>query len=345
MLNNFYYDNLNSQEQYAYNIIRSSLLGSAPECVIRDIEPNSVNKAWKAVVLENPEIIYYPGLFCVPYQRGNAITIRLEYYPVDQDKFNRLLDSLLEKINRTLSNSASDYAVCKTIYDILATTITYKYNVLNEYFKLSRENSSQMISFMEKNSSAFTPYGAVVEAKGVCQGISKLYKILCNRFGVECACVEAKSKNSDNNDGVNHMLNAVEINGAKVFVDVSGGLVKKDIPVVNYDFFLCPARIIKKEYSIPEEFEECRDESVNYYVRNGLRFTRVEDLRRYLSAYTISSGNGEIRIHYDGKLLTDNELQDLFLYITNSHCEEGKYVRVIARNGFCTGKIFDDPED
>lgn len=345
MLNNFYYDNLNSQEQYAYNVIRSSLLSSASECVLRSIELASVKKAWKAVVLENPEIISYPGLFCVPSQRADVVTLRLEYYPVDQDKFNRLLEALLRKINETLASSASDYFVCKAIFDILATTITYKEKVLNEYFRLSRENSSQMISFLERNNSAFTPYGVVVDSKGVCQGISKLYKILCNRFGIECACVEAKTKNSGKNDEANHMLNAVEVNGVKAFVDVTNGLINKDVPVVRYDFFLCPARIIRKEFIVPIEFEDVQDESVNYYVRNGLRFKTVEELRRYLSAYTLSSTNAEIRVQYDGKLLTDNELQDLFLYITNSHCESGKYVRVIGKNGFCTGKIFDEVED
>ncbi len=344
MLNDFYYSNLSSQEQFAYNTIRAALLNSDSECTLRDLDLTSVKKAWKAVVLENPDVISYPGLFCVPSQRGNITTFHLEYSQVDQSKYEQKLNILLQKINEKLTVSASDYLVCKTIFDTLATSITYQDKVLNEFLRLSRENSFQMISFMERNSNAFTPYGIVVNSKGVCQGLSKLYKILCNRFGVECACVEAKTKNCGENDEANHMLNAVEINGARAFVDVTNGLIHKDVPVVRYDFFLCSSRIIKKEFIILNEFG-CNDENINYFAKNGLRFKTVDDLRRYLSAYTSSSMNSEIRIHYDGKQINDDELQELCLYIIDSHCESGKQVKVIVKNGFCTGKIIDEVED
>lgn len=345
MLNNFYYSKLNNNEQVAYETIRSALISVAPDCVLYDVNPQSIKKVWKAVVLENPDIIYYPGLFCQPEVQGNSTAIRFEYFDADISLYNEKLDVLLSNIDKKLSPSASDYKVCKTIFDELASTVHYKRDVMDKFLRLKRENNSQLATFLTNHYSVFTPYGVVVNSEGVCQGISRLYKILCNRFGIECACVEAQTKNTQTGDEADHMLNVVEVNGSKVFVDATKGLMHKDVPVVRYDFFMCPSRIVAKELTIVDGPEDCDDDTINFYVRNGLRFKTINGLRRYLCAYVSSFENSEIKVQYDGENMSDSDLQTLCLNIMEAHCEEGKQIKLIVENGFCTGKIFDNAED
>ena len=344
MLNNFYYAKLNSGEQSAYRSVSTALSAAASQCVLYDIDQTSVERVWLAVVLENPEIIYYPGLSCRPSLHNGKATLRFEYYNVDQSLYEYKLNILLQKINKKLTQSSSGYTVCKTIFDVLCATVKYRGDVLDKYFSMKRQNSSELVGFLNENHAAFTPYGVVVNGKGVCQGIAKLFKILCNSFGIECACVQAFSRRA-RGDEPDHMLNAVEIDGKRYYVDATRGLMHESVPVVRYDFFMCSAETLAREFETLNGPEDCTDDSINYYARKGVQFSSVNAMRKYLCAYVSSFENGEIKLRYDGKDMSDAQLQAFCLEVMEGHCESGKQVVLIAENGFCTGKIFDEAED
>lgn len=345
MLIDHYFNNLSASEQGAYNSIRFALNSSDAECTVSGISSGeSATRVWKAVVFDHPEIINYPGLFCQPVGSGEQFRFRFQYSQIDRYAYEEKLNRLINKINNKMSANASDYVACKTIFDELASFIKYEENVLEEYLKLEQENSSETINFMREHSTSFSPYGILMNSKGVCQGIAKLFKIICDRFGVQCACVEAKTLNCGANSASNHMLNVVEIDGERAFVDITNSLKIENLPVIKYDFFLMSQRIINKTFTIVGEFG-CSNESLNYFVKNNLRFTSINDLRRYLSSYTYRSTNGEVRCHYDGNKFGDKELEDLFFYIINYHCQNGYYMQYASvKNGFCTGLIKSDSE-
>ena len=258
---------------------------------------------------------------------------------------------MIDEIERKLPWNASDYLVCKTIFDVLATKIEYRDDVMPEYEKiekLKQENSkdydAERLAFILKYTEAFTPYGILLNSKGVCQGIAKLYKILCDKFGVQCACVEAKTNDSNEYP---HMLNVVEISGKRAFVDVTNGLKTgvKGLPLVRYDCFLASTRVYLKSYRANIDFE-CNDETINYYSKNKVWFNSFDEMRRYLCSYTMSSTSGEVRCYYDGNALNDKQLGEHFSEILASHCQEGFRLKgYYVKNGFCIGLITNDVED
>lgn len=346
MLTEYYFNNLSAPEQSAYNIIRIALTNSESGCTVTGISSGeSAKDIWRSVVFDHPEIINYPGLFCQPLgTTSGEFRFTFQYSEIDRYAYEEKLNRLINKINNKMSASASDYVACKIIFDELASFIEYEDNVLEEYLRLEQENSSETINFMREHSTSFSPYGVLMNSKGVCQGIAKLFKIICDRFGVQCACVEAKTLNCSADSANNHMLNVVEINGERAFVDITNCLKIKNLPIIKYDFFLMTQRIINKTFTIAGEFQ-CTNETLNYFVKNKLRFTSINDLRAYLSSYTYKSTNGEVRCHYDGSKLDDKELEDLFFYIINSHCREGHFMPYASvKNGFCTGLIKSDSE-
>lgn len=348
MLNNYYYDILSSQEQYAYTVIKNALLNNEQKCTVtnRHYSNKDITETWSAVVLDHPEFIHYPGLFCVPSVSENTITIRLEYSDVDYALFQTRLDRMTDEIEHQLPSNASDYLVCKKIYDKLASIVKYDSQVLDDYLRLASSNPSghDLAAFMTERSAAFTPYGILVNSQGVCQGIAKLYKILCDKFGVQCACVEAKTNDSYEYP---HMLNVVEISGKRAFVDVTNGLKTgvKGLPLVRYDYFLASTRVYLKAYRVDRDFE-CNDETLNYYHKNKVWFNSFDDMRRYLCSYTIASTKGEIRCYYDGNALDDEQLGERFSEILTSHCQDGFRLKgYYVKNGFCVGLITNDMED
>lgn len=58
-----------------------------------------------------------------------------------------------------------------------------------------------------------TAYGVFMKKKAVCAGYARAYKLLCDRLGVPCICVEGQV------DGEGHMLNYVKIGKKWYYVD------------------------------------------------------------------------------------------------------------------------------
>ena len=144
MLDNYYYNNLVLSEQEAYNIIKNALFNNEEECIIAgsDWSSEDITSVWSGVVLDHPEIIHYPGLFCIPSITSNNVTIRLEYSNVDYTLFQTRLDRMIDEIERQLPSNASDYLVCKKIYDKLASIVKYDSQVLDDYLRLESSNPS-----------------------------------------------------------------------------------------------------------------------------------------------------------------------------------------------------------
>ena len=338
MLREYYFEQLDFAERQDYYTILNALQSKTSQIRLSNFDGDSVNKIWKAVVLDHPEIISYAGLVLGTFN-GDLI---FNYSETDEMLFEEKLNKLLDSINRKLKDTSSEYIICKTIYDTLAKKIKYNYKVLGQFYQLRRENCSQerMAEFLIENTCFFTPYGALVNGKAVCQGIAKLFKIICERFGIECACIQGKSVDNKDCSEDDHMLNVVEINGERAIVDLTNGLIEKNLPVVKYNYFLCSARVIKREYLVDAQWDCCNNENLSYFARKSLRFTTKESLRQYLTTFTSYETNSEIRIFYDGKKWSDKKLDDFCSSIISDHCAEGRQIEYKAvRKGFYTTKI------
>ena len=345
MLNGCYFDKLTSPaERTAYNAIVSALRRKERSLSIPSVGREAAMRAWRAAVFDNPDILSYPGLVFGGQCRGADVECSFEYTPIDErgrQLYEERLQGLKDRIDARLSPSPSDYDVCKAIYDVLACTITYRWNLLKRFNEMRSANDAGLAAFLLENTPAFTPYGAVMQSKAVCQGISKLYKILCESFGVECAVVEACSEAVPEGGNPDHMLNIVEVDGSRAFVDVTDGLFVPPLPVVRYSSFLVSSRAIGREFRICDGFE-CTDDSLSYFVRNGLVFRTEESLRRYLAAFATRPGCRRLRVQYTGSL-SDGDLEALVAGVMGYHCRAGYEFRQLKpRNGFCYGMIADE---
>ncbi|MDR2091167.1 MAG: hypothetical protein LBP62_05900 [Clostridiales bacterium] len=344
MLDKYYYNKLQaSEERSAYQAVYSALLRSERECGVSGIGNDSAEKVWEAVTLDHPEIINYPAPICQRRLKGRLVLYHFQYSNVDRGRYNESLDNAVNEIEKQLTSDVSGYSVIKAIFDYLTASVDYDGEAFNEYLSLIRTNPSDNVwtDFIDGRGAAFTPYGVVINKKGVSAGISRLFKILCGRFGIQCACVKAQLKDECSSP---HRLNVVEIGCDRFFADVTSGLTLDELPIARYDYFLAPRRIIEKLLTIEEDFL-CDNERENFFVKNNLRFTSVCDLKRYLAGYVFSSTNGEVRCHYDGGKLTDKELGDIFSEIVNAHCSYTKQMPTTSvKNGFCTGLITDAEE-
>lgn len=355
MLANFYFNQLVGQETVAYQSLLDSIRNEDRTCsTILLTDQNSCERVFRAVVYDHPEFVNFPGLFMIAElnPNNNTTLFHLKYSGVNLDDYLIKLDLIRNRINNILQQSPvfpSQYFVCKTILDVLAPIITYDYDVLNEYMEEVSNNRSdeELMPFLREKSIAFTPYGIVVNSKGVCNGIAKLFKILCDSFGIECACVEGKS-NDDNK--VDHLFNVVEIDGQRAYVDITSSLVDKNFPLIRYDFFLIPQFILDKSFLLTRDHFNidfnCDKWGIDYFSKNKLWFESINDLRKYLAQYIYSKTKGEVRCYYNGSNFNDEKLEDLLSYILSEHCAMGYYLKgYVVKNGFCNAIIVNDSKE
>lgn len=339
MLSSYYYDNLDARAKAVYGVIQSTLSRAARECMVACADAETAQVAWQAVVMDRPDFINYPGiLWGVPQARNNTVRFEFEYSDADESEYSYHLQSALDRLNGKIKSSDDDYAVCKKIYDYLASTVKYSSDVYDKYCELARTNPSlsRIAEFMLNHSNAFSAYGAIVDKRCVCQGVAKAFKVLCERFGIECTCVLGET-----NDGrkVPHMFNVVELDGIRTFVDVVSGLPADKLPMIRYDYFGATSRMVQKRFTVKGEFG-CNDEGASYYTRSGLRFSDAYELKRYLVAFTAHATDGAVRVFYDGKGISDCELRTLFSDIINDHCDSAHEMSAVSvMDGMCNGLI------
>lgn len=343
MLDSIYYSQLTVQEKFVYDQILSSVLRHESAFTTGNLSQGASRRAMRAVVFEHPEIVYlntfvYPALEAQGRQR-----IPFEYCEVDQSLFDRKLDALVGKIRGKLNGDASDYVKCKAIFDELAQTVNYPQEAYRDYVRLVKENANQS-RFIQKHALLFSPYGVLIDRKGVCQGISKLFQILCARFNVQCAYVEAVIKKGNEP----HALNIVEIDGKRAFVDVTWGLAGKD-HYVKYDMFLRSRRYVEQFFELSEDFGACDDESLSFYAHNKTNFSNMIDLKRYLCSYRIYTNGSAVYVQYNSETPIDDKLDKKVKEICDEtlfdHCVDGKTIHSTCEFGTYTGIIIDSEED
>ena len=341
MLNSFYFDALDYDGKGAYNAILSALQNGDRECTIEAQDQRSAERVWKAVVFDNPDIINYPGLVCSGSFAGEQFTFSLDYGDVDAALYERRLGALRDEIEAALPPGASDLKVFEVIYEKLASKIEYGYDEWDEFCSIPRGEMQRIAGFLTENNKIFTAYGAVTESHAVCQGIAKLFKILCNGFGLQCAVAEAYMGSTiPENHLADHMLNVIELDGRRAFVDVTMGL--SEGTMVRYDSFMVSRARLGKMFSVEFDFD-CENEDMDWFSRRGLAFDDFGKLRRYITEH-ISDGR-ELRLRYDGDI-SDDELSEAVAEIGQMSCPEWLRLELFnPRGGCCNGIFKDDTEE
>lgn len=352
-----YYDMISDEERGYYDQIESAIM-SQTNCTIHGGNIEGIAKAYKAISLDHPEYLWHPGLL-QRLQIGNGfVNVLIQYAEPDRAAYDEALDRIVQKLWNRVNNVDACYAKYKIIYDYLTSIVKYDTDVFNDYMEMSTQNGRRgyvgnemtsadsdvarsMSEFLTTNGASFTPYGVFVNKKGVCMGIAKAFKILCEYFGLYCLCVEAREKETN----VEHLFNIVKINGEPAFVDLTYGLVKENYPVHNYDLFMASRATVDCFYNINPEYDfECNNATLSYHARHGLIFDSVAELRSYLEGYNAETNDSVVRLRYVGNYFDEDELEKFITDILSYHMSKKHTAWQIQkiRHGFVNVRLIDN---
>ena len=258
--------------------------------------------------LDHPEIFwasgfkykYYPdspNLILIPeyrYYKDSPNLILIPEYIFDKNKIRehqKALGARVDKLVRT-AMKFSEWDKEKYVHDFICENIRYD--------KLKKPYSHEII-------------GPLGHGVGVCEGIAKSVKVLCDALGVWCI-IAICGNNPEKGIKYRHTWNIVRINRQYYHLDATFdntlGKNEDGLTSIRYDYFnLDDKNIFRDHEPLIAPAPPCPDGNHFYYREKKLSFTKLEDV--YKRALQAAKKGREFTFHWRGGYLTREVLADL----------------------------------
>lgn len=306
----YYYNKMDKAGQSAYRAMLQGLRNLADEILIPQIP--AVDGHWLYDVffqlrLDHPEIFWATG-FKYRYYKDSPNLIFLPEYIFEKNKIRehqKALSARIEKLARP-AQKLSDLEKEKYIHDFICENI--------QYDKLKKPYSHEII-------------GPLGHGVGVCEGIAKSVKALCDALGVWCI-IAICGNNPEKGIKYRHTWNIAKIDGKYYHLDATfdntlGKNKGEREGEIRYDYFnLDDKNIFRDHEPLIAPAPACEDGGRFYYKEKKLSFTKIEDVYKR-SLQTAKKGK-VLTFHWRGGYLTREVLGELLEQIRKAGEERGK---------------------
>ena len=231
----------------------------------------------------------YPKLFYVNfydyYYTQTATHLVIEpyywYLPKQIAKMDGKIDQLLTKMAKRVQG-ATQYQTVQSLYQLLATNVTYQ--------KVAQSERTKKIN--ETN----TIVGVLFYKKGMCEGVAKVFQLVANMLGISCITVHGYANNSY------HAWTIVQIDGLTYHVDATYAMCEyAKSQSVCYIYLNLSDNDVSTTHKSSYPVPRCNTTKHNYFVQNNLVAKCDEDLKRIVDAST----QKQITFRYDGIYAND----------------------------------------
>lgn len=313
------YQQLSESEQAVYIEILWSLLEFQENVTLSTQDQEEISRIFQCVLNDHPEIFYVEGYTYTKYTLGDILK-KVTFtgtYKMDREEIAERQGRIDDYVSRCLAGLPADADEYETVRYI------YEYLINHTEYDADSEDNQNICSVF-------------LDGRSVCQGYAKATQYLLEQAGI-CATLVLGSVSS----GEGHAWNLIRIDEEWYYVDTTWGdasyqvkgstasYPEKKMPHINYDYLCVTTSQLVKTHVIDNvvELPLCTSMGANYYVREGLYFTSLdeEQLQRIFqegyekgNAYiTFQCASEEIYEKMQERLI-DN--QEIFRYLD---CPEG----------------------
>lgn len=257
----FYYTKMTRDEQAAYRALLDCLLAQRTECLAPALTRRALSDIFFRLRLDHPEIFWAVTFRYRTEPGADRITVLPEYLfdPAKVRAHRRALQSRVEKLARPMLG-APPLEQERYIHDLLCGSVRYD--------KLKKPYSHEII-------------GPLGHGVGVCEGIAKSVKVLCDAIGLWCMIAHC-GNNPAKGIKYQHTWNIVRLDGTYYHLDVtfdntlsaeSGGA-----RLLRYDYFnLDDKQVFRDHEPLIAPAPACTDGTRTYYRTQKLSFTKPEE--------------------------------------------------------------------
>ena len=305
----YYYQKMDRAKQAAYRVMLRGLLDLADEIQIPQIpEPDG---AWLYDVffqlrLDHPEIFWATG-FKYRYFLDSTNLIFVPEYMFEKNKIREHQKALAARVEKLVRPAAklSELEKEQYVHDFICENVHYD--------KLKKPYSHEII-------------GPLGHGVGVCEGIAKSVKVLCDALGVWCM-IAICGNNPEKGIKYRHTWNIVRIGGQYYHLDVtfdnSLGERDGDAVRIRYDYFnLDDKNVFRDHEPLIAPAPKCDDGANFYYKEKKLSFTKTDEV--YKRALQAAKKGKMLTFHWRGGYLTREVLGELLDEIRKAGAEKGK---------------------
>lgn len=268
----YYFSKLTSTEKKQYQKVLTAIRNNET-CVKFSMYMNKdiVTKVISAVAYDHPEL-FYVDLKKIRYVNTPLGIAYYIDYSIKSVLRNDAINNMENKINAALKElkikeSDSDMDKCRKIHNYLINHVHYCYEALSN---------------PEAYPEVFNIRGVFEESKAVCEGISKAFKILADRLGIECLIVNGMSAMEGFSEKIPHAWNVVKIGNLYSHIDVTWNLgASESSKKIRYDYFMVPDEWISTDHDYTD-LPECKTYTYSYFVQKQCIFDGIKTLKIYL---------------------------------------------------------------
>lgn len=292
----YYYGRMPKDKQNTYRAMLAGLMDLSDEILLPQVPTTDGNWLYDVFFqlrLDHPEIFWAVG-FKYRHYKDSPNLILIPEYIFDKNKIREHKKALHARVEKLVRPAAkfSEWDKEKYVHDFICENIRYD--------KLKKPYSHEII-------------GPLGHGVGVCEGIAKSVKILCDALGVWCV-IAICGNNPEKGIKYRHTWNIVRINGQYYHLDATFdntlGRNEDDSVSIRYDYFnLDDKNIFRDHEPLIAPAPACPDGSHSYYREKKLSFTKIEDV--YKRALQAARKGREFTFHWRGSYLTREVLADL----------------------------------
>ena len=300
----YYYRQLNTEEKSVYDGLYAAFTALAPVARVRRLPPERLKDVFAMLRLDNPLLFYVPAFSWRFDPRGEHAEV-LPDYLFDKGKIREQQRSLTARIQRLTRPLAGldDWGKEKAIHDFILENVRYD--------KLKKAYSHEII-------------GPLGQGVGVCEGIAKTVKALCDAVGLPCIvalCAAAPEA------GIRyrHTWNLVQVGGKWYHLDATfDNSLQLGAP--RYDYFnLDDAHIFRDHQPLIYPLPACGDGAGSYYRREKLSLTKAEDVENR-ARQALRKKRETFTFHWRGGGLNQEILTDLVRRCDSAAAERERFV-------------------
>ena len=251
----YYYKSLNKQQRAVYDAMRQGFDALAPAIRVERLENAELADVYQRLKLDEPLLWFVVGYTYRFYPQASHVELVPEYL-FDKAKIREHRQAILSRIARLArplqGKTAREKAVA--IHDFILENVRYD--------KLKKSYSHEII-------------GPLTQGVGVCEGMAKTVKALCDECGVECI-VALSHDNPDRGVKYRHAWNVVQLEGKWYHMDATfdTSLQRGE---KRYDYCLLDDRRIFRDHErLVLPLPACTDGDSFYY--RSLSFTKMEQV-------------------------------------------------------------------
>ena len=254
----YYYQHLPKPQQAAYHAMKTGFAALSPGFSVPRLENRELSDIFFRLRLDCPEIFYVTG-FTYRFTPGAENVELLPEYLFDKAKIRdhqKALASRVDKLARPAMNMTASEKE-RYIHDFICQNVRYD--------KLKKPYSHEII-------------GPLGQGVGVCEGIAKSVKILCDALGLWCI-IAVSEANPDQGVKYRHAWNILKLDGQYVHLDATFDNSLGHDGVIRYDYFnLDDKRLFRDHQPVIYPVPACAASDRFYYRETKLSFTKVEDV-------------------------------------------------------------------